>query len=61
MARPKVPHCIECNHLEDHNENFGFLRNKYGCWYCNFHKKYISGQEVRTCPIWCHLRYRQRF
>lgn len=61
MARPKVPHCKNCNHLEDHNATFGWSRNTYGCWYCNFHKRYINGQEVRTSPTWCKKRHTKLF
>ena len=61
MARPKVPHCKECKHLENHNANQGWFRNAYGSWYCNHHKKHISGQEVRTSPLWCELRNMKYF
>lgn len=54
MARPTVPHCKECKHLED-----GRVRgNMYGFWICGFgmKRRFMSGQEVRTCPKWCPLR-----
>ena len=60
MARPTVPHCKECKHLEDKNENYWptALRNAYGCWFCKKVNKYINGQEIRTSPGWCPLRAR---
>lgn len=58
MARPKVPHCKECKHLEDKNEHYypSILKNAYGCWFCKSQDKYINGQEIRTSPTWCPLR-----
>lgn len=56
MARPKVPHCKECSSLTGFPTGFwGFSR--YGSWSCLAEdKRSISGQEVRTSPVWCPLR-----
>ena len=47
MARPKVPHCKECMHL------YG---EKWSYWKCLKIKRFMTGQEVRTSPLWCPLR-----
>lgn len=59
MSRPKVPHCKECNKLQDKNANYynyGAFKHEYGCWYCTEKNRYITGQEVRTSPKWCTKR-----
>lgn len=64
MSRPKVPHCKECNNLEDKNQKYSYysaLRKQYGCWYCTEQKRYIDGQEVRTSPKWCNKRHKMKF
>ena len=61
MARPKVPHCKECPHLKDYRRDWGpCWRNVYGSWRCGYVDKHITGQEVRTSPVWCPLRYGRR-
>lgn len=54
MARPTVPHCKECKHLMDGRPR----GNEYGVWICGYgmRRRFMSGQEVRTCPRWCPLR-----
>lgn len=61
MARPKVPKCKECNYLTD----LRHPSDAKGCYKCTINgkhyndMKYINGQEVRTSPKWCPLRYRK--
>lgn len=54
MARPKVPHCKECNFLR------GFPVRPWesqGSWYCRKMQKPVDGQSVRTSPRWCPFRF----
>lgn len=52
MARPKVPHCKDCPHCHG-------TRNVY--WRCNETGKLISGQEIRTSPLWCPFRLKWKY
>lgn len=60
MGRPKVPHCKECSQLRGYPTGY-FGDSLYGCWSClALGKRPISGQEVRTSPLWCPLRQLQK-
>ena len=58
MARPTVPHCTDCKHYRD----LRHYRDRKGLHVCFYYgsnyerRKIISGQEIRTCPLWCPLR-----
>lgn len=58
MARPTVPHCVDCKFYCDvrsHRDCYASHR----CFYFGsdyMARRLISGQEIRTSPLWCPLR-----
>ena len=56
MARPTVPHCYDCKHLSSYcyTQYCTVPRHNHKCLLID---RYMSGQEVRTSPTWCPLRY----
>lgn len=58
MARPTVPHCKDCKYLSDRRNMYGYRFYIRAGWKCLEAKRTITGQEVRTSPVWCPLRAR---
>lgn len=58
MARPKVPHCRECYYLDEWVYTDGWVDPPRASYRCKYVDKWITGQEVRTCPAWCPYRNR---
>lgn len=58
MSRPTVPHCKECSSHRKVGDYLGFTNRVRFGHYCELQKRWITGQEVRTCPSWCPKRAR---
>lgn len=56
MARPKVPHCKNCPHLNGYSITWNVLVADRVHHICEKTEKSITGQEVRTSPTWCPRR-----
>ena len=57
MPRPTVPHCKDCKYLRS-LAPYG-VRVGVRCSHrCTLKNESVTGQEVRTSPLWCPLRAR---
>ena len=57
MARPKVPHCKDCPSVSEYRPWVNiFMQSDRASWRCKLMQRSISGQEIRTSPVWCPRR-----
>lgn len=58
MSRPTVPHCKECRYWDSFVYTDRRVTPSRSVSRCKMNLRYMTGQDVRTSPIWCPLRCR---